>query len=1040
MSLFVKTGGKTTASLASWKARWVPADRIYPRNPRWHSANIPGIPPGGPAPKAAANQVEEDFVHFKKSAIVFLFVALASVSAFAQQTGSISGAVRDSSGAGLPGVTVEARSTVLPQARVTTTENDGDYSLPELPPGDYSVTFSLSGMGTQTRNVRVLLDQNSTVNTTLGLESLSETITVTAESTLVDTTTAEINTTVSDDVFQQIPVGNDYRDLLRLAPGVQVNAEETTRGPASGGSQQDNVYQFDGVNIGMPQYGILNTEPSTHDIDQVSYNKGGAKAVDFVRAAGFTIDSVSKSGTSEFAGEVTYRFQPASATADVTPQNAKRYDQDRTWAILGIGGPILRERLFFYGSYFRPTLDQEGVSNLYGPVPDFTRERDEFFGKLTFTPTGNTLINGSYRSAEEVEEGAGIGQSESATNETREEATFKIGIVEGSWLMGSRGYLTFKFNDYANENLGVPAFPAGVQASITAGSHLDVNNLDQMGQFFVPSPLSNPTTDAQRNFNAFIPFLIERYGYLQNGTRVGGGTVGFESDINPQDFFRQSAQIGYDFTFGDTVSHDFHIGYQTFLEEEDLGRISNGWGDITVIGGRESFNNTPVAYLATFIRGTLGEFPVTSVHSEYESQNIEINDTVQWNNWAVSGGVLLSRDILYGQGLRDDSSTLSGYALSLGSMYKMYEIDWDKQIQPRLGATWAYNTQDTVYASYARYNPSVSSLPRAAAWDRNTVALLIDARFDAEGNLIGSSPRGSSAGKLFVEDMDPRYTDEFLIGTAQQLGPRLAGRAYARYRYSTNFWEDTQNNARIAFLPPEGVPRELYIPDLVERLAQIGTGGSNSAYVIAELDGAYTKYYEATIETDWRATDLMFVKGAYTWSHYYGTFDQDNAAGITDSTTFVGSSLIADGAGRQMWDLKYGDLRMDRRNLLKLFGYYTLPWNASAGAYGVYQSGHHWEAWDYRPYSALTTSTNPSYRYAEPGGSRETDAHYQVDLNYTQSFPIAGYSLQLEVDAFNVTDNQTGYDPEPNLNDPRFGIPRLFHAPRRFQVAARFQF
>src|SRR5687768_17270435 len=150
-------------------------------------------------------------MRWNKIAVFVIIVVSLSTASWAQQSGSVSGTVRESGGAGLPGVTVEARSTLLPQPRVTTTEMDGDYSLPELPPADYTLTYSLAGMQTQTRTVRVLLDQNSRVDVTIGLESVSETITVTAESTLVDTTSTEINTTISDDVFQQIPVGNDYR-------------------------------------------------------------------------------------------------------------------------------------------------------------------------------------------------------------------------------------------------------------------------------------------------------------------------------------------------------------------------------------------------------------------------------------------------------------------------------------------------------------------------------------------------------------------------------------------------------------------------------------------------------------------------------------------------------------------------------------------------------------------------------------------------------------------------------------------------------------
>ena len=76
--------------------------------------------------------------------------------------------------------------------------------------------------------------------------------------------------------------------------------------------------------------------------------------------------------------------------------------------------------------------------------------------------------------------------------------------------------------------------------------------------------------------------------------------------------------------------------------------------------------------------------------------------------------------------------------------------------------------------------------------------------------------------------------------------------------------------------------------------------------------------------------------------------------------------------------------------MLKVYGYYTLPWNATVGAFCVAQSGQPWETWSYEPYIALTTNTSDTARYAEPAGSRRTDAHWQLDLNYTQNFRLGG--------------------------------------------------
>jgi hypothetical protein len=967
--------------------------------------------------------------------------ALAAPALLAQQTGAISGTVT-SDGQPLPGVTVEARSNVLPQPRVTTTSANGDYRLPALPVGRYTVTYSLSGMQGQTRNVEVYLGGDANVNVSLGVEAVAETITVTADSPLIDPTSTEVRSEVSEEMIEQVPVGQEYRDLLKLAPAVQYT-EDIIRGPSAGGSGQDNTYMFDGVNVTLPLYGTLSAEPSSHDIDQVTVVKGGAKAVDFNRAAGFTIDSVSKSGTNEWMGELKYQLQNSDFTSDQDFAVQSVYDQDRDWLTAAIGGPILRDRLFVYGSYYRPTTSQGNASNVYGEYPGLESERNEFFGKLTFTPTQNILLHGSYRDSERDVANANIEATEAATGSVTETSGLEIGIVEGSWVLTPRSFLTFKFNDYANLTSAIADLPSSAVPSRTVGTVIDINNLDQFGRFVVPSARANNPTYTQR-----VQPFIDRYGYNNSsGVRTGGGFVGGDPEaVDNIDFFRQSYELNYDITLGSAVSHDLHVGYQRFEDAEELLRSSNGWGIIDAASANTvncpsdatECAGQPFFLHAEFLRSFAG-IGSGLIRSEFHSDNIEINDTIRWGDWSFNAGLLFSNDKLYGQGLREDENALSGYVSAPGNRYLMYEIPWEKQIQPRFGVTWAYNSRDTVYASYAKYNPSVSSLPRAASWDRNAFSQLIDVYFDDQGRVIGSRERGGSSGKLFVEDLDPRYTDEYLIGTSRQFGQAFTARAYGRYRYSTNFWEDTNNNARIAFNPPEGIPREYYIENLGQMLTQIGTGGSQNSYVIAELDGAFTKYWEATVESDYRIGNAFF-RGTYTWSHYYGNFDQDNTSLTNDLSIFVGSSNIADSAGRQLWDNKYGNLRADRRHLLKAYGFYSLPWRATVGAFGVYQSGHAWEAWSYVPYQSLTSSTSSTNRYAEPAGSRTTPAHYQIDVNYTQNIPVSALNVQLIADLYNLLDNQTGYNPEPALTSANFGNFRSHYSPRRFQLAVRLQF
>jgi hypothetical protein len=961
-----------------------------------------------------------------------MWLALVPALSVAQQTGNISGKVADSGGLVLPGVTVEARSESLPTPRVTVTGGVGEYRLPALQPGNYTLTFELSGMGKVTRQVAVQLAQDTVVDVVMNVAGVAESVTVTAEIVpVIEKDSTALKSAVSAEAIQSVPVGQEYRDLIKLIPGVQYT-QDTTRGPSAGGSGQDNVYKFDGVNVTLPLFGTLSAEPASHDIAQVTTIKGGAKAVDFDRAGGFTVDSISKSGTSKFSGMLSYQLQSNAMAAALTSGSASRYDQDRTWLTANLGGPLIKNKAYFYGSYYRPTRTRQNASNLYGTLPDYESTRNEGFGKFTITPISQVLVNVSYRYSHRLDKGDTFSQNASATTGSGSEAWQKIGIAEGSWVINARSFASFKYTHFENPTQSRPDYVADVTINTTPGTRLDVGNLDKIGLFNVPVPVSGASA-----YNAFVQPLIDRYGYTVNGVKTGGGFVGYATLFDKDEFFRDQVQGAYNLTLGSEVRHDIHAGMQWYVDSEDLIRSSNGWGSITVPGGRlpsTGINGIPAYYVAEFQQQSTGAVP--PIHSEYQSLNLEVNDTINFNNLSFNAGLLMSYDKLYGQGLREDPSTISGYVKADGNKYEMYKIPFGKTLQPRAGVTWSYNGKDTIYASFARYVPAASSLPRAASWARN-LAVTIRAYFDANGVLYGVQNLAGSSGKLFVADMTPRRTDEYLIGTAKQFTHGITGRAYYRYRKGTHFWEDTNNDARVRLSPPPGIPRTLYIPDLSAKLAQIGSG---SSYVIAELDGAYTAYHEATLEAEWR-TPKSYARASYSWNRYRGNFDQDNTTTGNDANIFIGSSFIGDDAGRQLWNFRDGTLRGDRPLSLKLYGYYQLPWWASVGAYVIVQSGQPWEKWSYEPYIALTTSTNDSSRYAEQAGSRRTPTHSQLDLNYTQDFRVLKhYRFQVAMDLFNVFNKQTGYNYEPRVHTATFGTPRSYYDPRRVQIAARFQF
>ncbi len=974
--------------------------------------------------------------------LLFAMAALfVSAPTFAQQAGDIAGTVIDGSdGSAIEGVNVEATSPVLPGKRTATTNAEGLYRLPLLPPGEYTLVYTLPDGSQRLRSAQVLLQQRSTVDLTIGGEDAAtlEEVLVVGTSPLLATEDASLSDALNYETFDSLPVGQQYRDLIKLIPGVQYT-QDSIRGPSSGGHGQDNTYQFDGVDVSLPMFGTLSAEPSTHDIDQVSMVRGGASAVGFNRSGGFKINTISKRGTDEFHGEASYQIEDSDWSADPDTGVASS-DLTRDWIVANLSGPILKDQLYFYASYYNPTTDRTNRDNAYGPVPDYSYDRKEYFGKLTWAPTDSLLFDASYRDSDAEGRGESVGTYETSDGSTGSDATLRIAILEGSWVINENSSAYFKYTDFENKTSGGPDLLLSAQPSI--GGSLDLNNLDRMGHFIVPQ-----YREGDDAWNAWAQPLINQYGYVgEDGTLQGGGLVGAAQTINDQDFFRESFEVGYDYTldFG-SVSHELHVGYHQEEIKEVLVRSSNGWGLIESVGGDETTaDGAPIYYRANFFQTSLGEYGIPPINSYAESRNIELNDIITWNDFEFNVGVMFSEDTLYGQGLREVDGNLSGYENAPGNKYEMKKVGFDEMIQPRLGVTWHFADNASVFANYARYYPSASSLARAASWDRN-LHTEIEAAFDMDGNMIAIEEDASSSGKLFQDGIDPRHVDEFLIGVTWQPTDNLTTRMHYRRREARDFWEDTWNWAREGYsctaepdrfgCMPAGWSEEApYIPELDDYRAEIG----GSSFVIAQVPNAYTDYDEISLEAEWTQGN-WYLQASYTWSDYRGNFDQDNATSENDFNTFIGSSLLSDGRGRMLWNMKDGQLRGDRTHLFKAYGYYQFSWNGSVGAYALYQSGQPWETWD----GSLYGYSSDTIRFAEPAGTHRSDAHYQLDLNYTQNFFFGAndrYGVQLRADLYNVFDNQTGYNIQPSINSAGYGEARSYYLPRRLQLMAKFLF
>ena len=226
-----------------------------------------------------------------------------------EQRGSLEGTVKDAQGAVLPGAVVEARSAALIGVRSESTDANGNYRFPALPPGTYQVTAALSGFQTtKSQIVQLSVGQVLRVDVTLPLGGVTEAVQVTAESTVLDVASARTATTLTARVIEELPRGRTFNTLLQLAPGVRAESKSGSVGVGGyqfdGTSGSENVFVVDGVDVSNIRNGSLGVQDAIpfEFVQELQIKSGGFEA-EFGGALGGVVNVISKSGSDTFRGE-----------------------------------------------------------------------------------------------------------------------------------------------------------------------------------------------------------------------------------------------------------------------------------------------------------------------------------------------------------------------------------------------------------------------------------------------------------------------------------------------------------------------------------------------------------------------------------------------------------------------------------------------------------------------------------------------------------------------------------------------------------------
>jgi hypothetical protein len=311
---------------------------------------------------------------------MFLVLAcLVAVESTAWAQATIAGLVRDSSGAVLPGVTVEAASPALiEKVRTTVTDGAGRYRIEDLRPGTYTVTFTLPGFATVRRDGLIVSGSAViAVDGDMRVGGVQETVTVTGETPVVDVQSTKREITLDNETLRSLPSVRSYSYLLTTVPGLQTNNNNVNTGPVfaifpiHGGRGVESRLTVDGLNVSNPPGG--NQPPNfTADIGNAAevtmITSGGLGEIE---TAGLTMNIVPKQGGNRFSGLAfvsgfSEGMQSDNFTTELQARGATQptpvtrvYDVNAS-----AGGPIVRDRLWYYGT-FRVQGQRQNTLNVF---------------------------------------------------------------------------------------------------------------------------------------------------------------------------------------------------------------------------------------------------------------------------------------------------------------------------------------------------------------------------------------------------------------------------------------------------------------------------------------------------------------------------------------------------------------------------------------------------------------------------------------------------------------------------------------------------
>ena len=925
---------------------------------------------------------------FRVALLLTISMLLVAGAALAQTstTGAILGTVAQA-GTPLPGVTVEVKSAAMQGVRTEVTDARGAFRFTLLPPGDYTLTASLSGFNTVTqKNITVGLNRTVTLDVAMSPQ-VSEQITVTGAAPVVDVSSTTQSTNVTAQTMQSLPIGRNFTSIVQVAPGANRDGSGAT---VYGSTGAENEYIIDGLNTTGISHG-QNVKAVNFDfIQEVETITGGLNA-EYGRMTGGIVNAITKSGSNEFHGDVfgydaggSLRSDPAYASKlPATSTSIGDIDKQYDYGV-NLGGYIMKDRLWFFGAYNRVNESDLSIRiNTPLSVPGFSLPvggslptditRDLYAGKLSFAITPSHLLNASILGDPSKSEGA---QFAIAGPPSTFNGTNKTGG-----------------NDYQARYSGV--FGTNWNVNATVGKHKEKNELAGPGT--TTSQLTDVTVVPNVRSGGFVSFTNSEYdrnvykadvsSFLGNHTlKFGADQEKLEANVNRflggGDWVRKFCTVAVTST-GCPAGKEYYR-HEVFLNDQSPG-----------------FSRSNPATWGAAVANPLTVTPKTENTSYY------IQDS-----WKVLPNLTLN------VGVRNEEQ-------KVGDRFGAWTIKIDDNIAPRLGLIWdpSNNGRSKLYANYGRFYESIPMDINIRSFGGE---LSLDVNnFDPTPQHLTpdpAAPKFSATGLPsrilgnFVTPVDPdlkgQYIDEYLAGYDYEIAPNLAIGIKGTYRDLGRVIEDM-----------------LIDPETGEYLiANPGTGiGTTTGYLAPPNEKVLAPKAKRTFKgVEFHAlkrfsNNYQFI-ASYLWSRLEGNYDGTFQVSTGQLDPNINSAYdYADFAVNAK-----GLLSNDRTHQLKFSGSYTVP-NGFAkgldlGLITYWYSGTPLTAFGY-----ASSYRNYEYYLTPRGSLGRGPSEYEADLHFGYPITFGSSRLNVLLDVFNVLDRQAtrSLDQRYNLSSQAIcsGIP-----------------